>query len=203
MTYEGRRRSALRPFVGRRGIRVRVEREDEEIGALAVRCVADLGPLVSEILSDTRSWAVVGLTSRHGEERPAISPTAVRAITGPQVPIYLISWQVTIPLQRLLPNDLHVFGGAGRVWWPLPRPGRDPASHPLVYDASGEYGRAALADLARAYESTRPPSRTAEEMLLRERNSAEARARRLAKQVERVTRERDQLLHRNARDGGE
>jgi hypothetical protein len=149
--------------IGRpRGQGLRIEREDDKFGALSVRSVEDLDPLVSEIMSDTRSWAVVGLTSRHGEDRPALPPSAVRAIVGSEVPIYLICWRVTIPLQRRLPNDLHVFGGAARVWWPISQPSPSPALHPLVYDSSGVYGQAALADLGSAYQSSRPSRHQAE-----------------------------------------
>lgn len=155
-------RATLSGIGSPRDQRLRIEREDDELGAVPVRSVEDLDPLVSEIMSDRRSWAVVALTSRHGEDRPALSPSAVRAIVGPEVPIYLICWRVTIPLQRRLPNDLHVFGGAARVWWPIFQPSPSPALHPLVYDSSGVYGQAALADLDGAYQSSRLSSRQAE-----------------------------------------
>ena len=84
-----RRHIALSGIGRRRGQGLRSEREDEELGALPARSVEEIDPLVSEIMSDTRSWAVVGLTSRRGEDRPGLSPFAVRAIVGPQVPVYL------------------------------------------------------------------------------------------------------------------
>lgn len=200
------RRRATLPGVGTpRALTLRSTSADEASGALPVRTADELGPLVSEITSDTRSWAVVGLTSRHGQDRPALSPAAVRAIVGPTVPIYLICWRVTISLQKRLPNDLHVFGGAARIWWPMPKPDRRPASHPLVYDGRGEYGTAALADLECAYHASRPPNRQAEQQLRRERDNAEGRARGLSSQVSELTQERDQVApgvatHRRTED---
>lgn len=193
MKQERRRRATLPSVSTPRGLTLRSTSADEESGALPVRTANELGPLVSEITSDTRSWAVVGLTSRHGQDRPALSPAAVRAIVGPTVPIYLICWRVTISLQKRLPNDLHVFGGAARIWWPMPKPDRRPASHPLVYDGSGEYGAAALTDLECAYHASRPPSRQSEQQLRRERDNAEGRARGLASQVSELTQDRDQV----------
>jgi hypothetical protein len=155
-------RASLVGIGGPRRKILRHDRVDEELGAVLVRSVGELDLLVSEIMSNTRSWAVVGLTSCFGKDRPALSLSAVRGIVGPTVPIYLICWRVTIPLQKLLPNDLHVFGGAARIWWPIPQTSLSPASHPLVYDSTGQYGKTALADLESAYRASHPPSELAQ-----------------------------------------
>lgn len=129
--------------------------EDECVGAIAVLGVRQVSFLVSEITSGTRSWPVIGLTARKGEQRPALSPAAVRAIVGPEPLIYLIPHPLTYVLRSQLPDDgLRVSGGAARVWWPMSD--LDPGAHPLIIDRSGEYGDTALADIARVFEQTRP-----------------------------------------------
>lgn len=125
-----RRRHATLPGVGTpRALTLHSTSADEASGALPVRTADELGPLISEITSDTRSWAVIGLTSRHGQDRPALSPATVRAIVGPTVSIYLIWWRVTISLDV----PLH------RIGWVMAMvaSGRAPAIsglsvHPLV-----------------------------------------------------------------------
>lgn len=142
---------------------LRVEPEDERFAALPVRSEIALDRLVSEILSETRSWPIVGLTARWHEERPALAPGDVRAIVGPEVSIHLIAPPLTHALEARLPKGLHVYGGAARIWWPL----RDladlsPAAHPLILDKTGQYGPHALLELGRKFRSSRPPMRPSE-----------------------------------------
>lgn len=156
------RRSLQTPAASseRRSTGLRLLGDEEKVGALPVRDAAELDRLVSEVLSETRTWPVVGLTARFLQDRAALDPATVRAIIGAEPPIYLICWRVTRRLQARLPRGLHVFGGAARIWWPL----KDlPAeSHPLIFDATGQYGAAALEDLAQKFDGTRPTASPAQ-----------------------------------------
>jgi hypothetical protein len=161
-----------------------------EPGVILVWTDSDLEGMCREIGSRGRDYPVVGLTSRQGEDHPALSAAGVREIVGPGVPIYFIpTGPLTHTLQGMLPDGLHVFGGAARVWWPY-APG-DPLSHPLVLDPGGVYGEESLKELARQF-NVNPRLRIV--LLERQRTQAEGRSRRLGEQLRTVSCERDEAL---------
>lgn len=167
-------------------------------GVIVVWTDRDLEGMCREIGSRGRHYPVVGLTSRPGEGHPALSAAGVRGVVGPGVPIYFIpTGPLTHTLQGMLPDGLHVFGGAARVWWPYAL--RDPFSHPLVLDPGGVYGENSLKELARQL-NVNPRLRIV--LLERQRTQAEGRSRRLGEQLRTVSCERDEaLVHAQAAEG--
>lgn len=122
--------------------------------AVMVSCTAAVRALCEEIRDPSRTYPVVGLTSRRGEGEPALAAVEVHALVGDDVPIYFIpTGRPTVTLKWLLPERLNVFGGAARVWWPGVSVDSDPAAHPLIYDPHGVYGRRSIEELARCFRA--------------------------------------------------
>jgi hypothetical protein len=149
----------------------------------------DVERLATEITHHRRDFWIVVVTARRGELVPSISPAAVREIVGPNVPIVHLKSLLATHLQKLLPDKLHVYGGALRVY----RPGvyDDPFANPLLYDATGEYGDDILDWLGRIFTPTRarPPVLSPDEQILVLEHDLE-KARRARKRETKILRRR-------------
>lgn len=158
---------------------------DGEAGVPVASSIASVCSVCDEILSASRQVALIGLTSRPGEQSPAVSALAVRQIVGDEVGVYFIpTGELTYALCELLPERLGVFGGAARLWWPGVSEASDPRDHPLIYDGAGDYGDSTLTRIAAAYRNGPPRSyRSVEGETL----------------LERVVRQRDEALRENER----
>lgn len=161
-----------------------------------IRDTDGLDGLVNDVLSERRWYPIVGLTTRPRELRPSLDPARVRGIVGKTVPIYVIATAMTRPLERMLPKGLRVFGGAVRLWWPIPR--LDPDSHPLIYDPSGQYGEASLRELQSQFASTRVPTRRSEVLLEARLTDAEDRVQQLSEDLNTVILQCNRLLRERA-----
>jgi hypothetical protein len=128
--------------------------------------IEDVGRLAREIGHRRRDFWIVVITARRTQVTPSVSPTAVREIVGPDVPIVHLKSLLATHLQTLLPEKLQVYGGALRVY----RPGvyDDPFANPLLYDPTGEYGEEILDWLGRIFTPTRarPPHLSPEQLIL-------------------------------------
>jgi len=126
----------------------------------------DVERLAREIGHHKRDFWIVVITARRTQVTPSVSPTAVREIVGPKVPIIHLRSLLATHLQTLLPKKLQVYGGALRVY----RPGvyDDPFANPLLYDPTGEYGEEILDWLGRIFTPTRarPPHLSPEQQIL-------------------------------------
>jgi hypothetical protein len=148
--------------------------------------------LSSLLRSRERVEPVVGLTSLAGQTEPSVSPVLVREIVGSEALVYFIpTGYLTFKLQEMLPDGLHVFDGAIRIWWPGLTDRSSPLDHPLVFA-----GDDALGELARQFEETRPLSKRRERVLERQRSQAEERNRQLERLLQGVERDRDLALNR-------
>jgi hypothetical protein len=173
-----------------------------ELGLVELSSEGELSSLVKEILDPGRDYPIVCLTARSAEHDPALEPRAVRAIIGPEIPIYLICEQrLTRALSERLPPRFDVWGGAARVWWPGVSKDADPLEHALIYDPSGSYGGDCLERLAAEFATPERPQLTLKQQLvLAERQRAELAGRvgRLERALAEMRSERDEALSATA-----
>lgn len=111
-----------------------------------------LRSLVERLLDPKRVTPIVALSSRAGEREPAISPEEARQAIGdgPEI-VSLPTGPLTFLLAELLSNELGVFGGAARIWWPGLTVESHPLDHPLIYERHGVYGTKAIKRLGDSY----------------------------------------------------
>jgi hypothetical protein len=126
----------------------------------------DVERLAREIGHHKRAFWIVVITARRNQVTPSVSPTAVREIVGPGIPVVHLKSLLATHLQTLLPERLQVYGGALRVY----RPGvyANPFANPLLFDPTGEYGEEILNWLGRIFTPTRarPPELSPEQQVL-------------------------------------
>ncbi|MCK9248673.1 MAG: hypothetical protein M0P31_06815 [Solirubrobacteraceae bacterium] len=125
----------------------RPRRADDRLDVAAT--VEDALRLAREVRDAARTRPIVCLSTRAGEDRPALDPRDVREIAGRDVLLRAVrTGPASRALAEELPPRLGVFGGAARVWWPGVDDDADPRAHPLVMDRTGRYGRRSLEILA-------------------------------------------------------
>lgn len=117
---------------------------------IAVTASEDQGAqLAAEVLDPGRRQPIVCLSTRAGEDRPALDVRRVREAVGRGVLLRAVrTGPASRALSACLPPQLGVFGGAARIWWPGVDEHADPRAHPLILDRAGRYGRRALEVLA-------------------------------------------------------
>jgi hypothetical protein len=170
--------------------------ELQDAGCVELRTDAELSALAYRVLDPRRNHPIVCLTTRLGDAAPALSPSAVRAIVGAKVPIYIVS---TGPpsrrLSALLPAGLDVWNGAARIWWPGLSDGGDPAEHPRIYDPTGRYGKDSLEQLAASFRARRAEAAVERRLAVAERERAklQRRVRRLETELDAAHREPPRL----------
>ncbi|CAB4924469.1 unannotated protein [freshwater metagenome] len=121
--------------------------------------------LAAEVMDPERTEPIVCLSTRPGEDRPAFDHHRVRKEIGRDAIIRAVrTGPASRFLSQLLPQQLGVFGGAARIWWPGVDDDSDPRDHPLVLDRMGRYGPRAVEVLAERFAegpptgpSKRPP----------------------------------------------
>lgn len=113
--------------------------------------------LAGEVLDPERTEPIVCLSTRAGEDRPALDPRTVRKLVGREVLLRAVR---TGPISRLvstlLPPQMGVFGGAVRIWWPGVDDASDPSAHPLILDRTGRYGSRAIEALRERFAEGPP-----------------------------------------------
>ncbi|MGE4427373.1 MAG: hypothetical protein AB7G37_13050 [Solirubrobacteraceae bacterium] len=110
-----------------------------------VATVEDALRLAAEVRDRERTRPIVCLSTKAGEDRPALDPRSVREAVGRNVDLRAVrTGPASRALAEHLPPQLGVFGGAARVWWPGVDDRTDPRAHPLVMDRTGRYGRRSL-----------------------------------------------------------
>jgi len=115
-----------------------------------------LREIVKEIRRADRVAPVVAITSRSGQREPVLPAQRVREIVGPSARLCFIpTGHLTRALAVQLGERLAVADGAARIWWARPS-GRHADRHPLIQAPADGDGEAALAELARALNATRP-----------------------------------------------
>ena len=114
--------------------------------------------LYQDIVRPDRVYPIVGLSCQYHSTDPPMSPQRVREVIWESVPIYVIESRESRALEKLL-NGLGAYNGAVRVWWPGVDPDSEQKWHPLIYDATGEYGEEAIQQLAEVF-AHRPPDST-------------------------------------------
>lgn len=123
---------------------------------IVVETMRQLHGLCAEILS-RRDGPMVALTLGEDGARPVLACCELRALVGPDVPIYLIPDDNLLHgMRELLGGRLAVDRGAVRIWWPGAHRGCDPGDHPAVLALDDEPERVTLAELALRFDLTRP-----------------------------------------------
>jgi hypothetical protein len=160
----------------------------------------DVEKLADSITHRKRDFWIVVLTSRRWvdddppEVNPAVPPMVVREIVGPNTPIVHLKSRLATHLQTLLPPGLGVYGGALRIY----RPGvfEDPFAHPLLYDATGEYGADILDWLGRLVTPsvTHPPSLSLEERVVTLEHALDQASRARRRETKILRRRYEQLI---------
>lgn len=116
---------------------------------LLVQNHAEVQELAEAVLDPDREDLVVVLTSRGKDQWPPLDVDAVRAIVGPAARIYLLpTGGLSLDLSERLPGHLAPYNGSVGVWLPGFGPESNHREHPIVFDATGEYGMRALRQLA-------------------------------------------------------
>lgn len=133
---------------------------------IPVAATEDQGELLAaEVMDPDRTEPIVCLSTRAGEDRPAFDHHRVRKEVGRDAIIRAVrTGPASRFLSQLLPQQLGVFGGAARIWWPGVDDDSDPRDHPLILDRMGRYGPRAIEVLGERFAegppagpSKRPP----------------------------------------------
>jgi hypothetical protein len=123
---------------------------------IAIETMQELRGLCAEVFT-RRDGPLVALTLGEDGAGPVLACRDVRALVGPDVPIYLIrDGELLHAMRELLGGRLAVDRGAVRIWWPGAHPGCDSGDHPAVLALDGEPQRVTLEELALQFELTRP-----------------------------------------------
>lgn len=112
---------------------------------------AEVAQLAGLVLDPARRELVVVLSSRSGEGVPSLDAEDVRQVVGASALIYfLVTGTFSIHFADRMPGRRGPFNGSLRVWLPGFSGESDHREHPSVFDPTGEYGAAALRQLAYA-----------------------------------------------------
>ena len=178
-----------------------------ELGVVDVRTKRELGDLVTHLLSD-RGQPVVALAAIEGAELAVLPPRSVRAIIGPDPPIYAILQEGLLRrLTDALGSALTLTAGAARIWWPGLASGSDPRDHPLVSPIEVVRAGGLLEEFARRFDLSRPRVREEIRRLDEARAAVEGQLQRTRDQlanterhvrVEQVERHREQTRAESA-----
>jgi len=138
------------PRTGRRARRPATRRpRPVDLGIAIAASEDEGGRLAEEVLDPERRQPIVCLSTRPGEDRPALDVRRVRELVGRGVELRAVrTGPASRALSAALPPQLGVFGGAARIWWPGVDDRTDPRAHPLILDRAGRYGPRALEVLA-------------------------------------------------------
>jgi hypothetical protein len=153
--------------------------------------VEDVRSLANDILREDRQTPIVCLTSRSGEDVPAMDPTDVRGVVGRKALVWFVrTGDMTTMLQRRL-GRFGVTDGAVRIYWAGVGRDSDQRDHPLIHDPYHTYGIEMVKRLRHfwelgpnAYNALPTAIQKELELLRRQRTRGFAEAARLSKQVE-------------------
>lgn len=85
------------------------------------------------LLSSSRTFPVVAITTPPGEQHPLIDPDRLaKELAGKATVVLLETGEATWALSAALPKRLDVYGGAARIWWPGLTRESDPFDHVLL-----------------------------------------------------------------------
>lgn len=101
----------------------------------------DIATLAGRVIDPSRNNAVIGLTTPGYLSRPLVDPDDLaHTLAGLNCEIWVITQRTHAwALTEALPPGLDVYGGAARIWWPIPAGHEeDPRRHPrfTVFSAS-------------------------------------------------------------------
>jgi predicted RNA-binding protein with RPS1 domain len=128
----------------------------------AVRWIAtdrDVQALARLVADPERPIPLVGITVQPELERPMLDVDALATELGERAEVWVIpnkqhQWQLT----EELPEGLDVYGGAVRVWWPIPDPAAlQPTEHPTFNVFSEEDAARAVRDVVDYLTTERQP----------------------------------------------
>ena len=97
-----------------------------------VEAAPDVSELAARVVDPSRELAVVCVTTQPYLQRPMLDVDSLAARVG-EAELWVVTrphhgWQLT----EALPPDLDVYGGATRIWWPIPSvDATDPRDHPI------------------------------------------------------------------------
>ena len=101
---------------------------------------ADVENLVQQLFSATRTEPVVAVTVSSRATEPYLDVKKLAAVVDPVPVVVLPTQELTWELTSLLPDELGVYGGAARIWWPGLTEQDQPYRHPLVFAYSADEG---------------------------------------------------------------
>jgi hypothetical protein len=130
--------------------------EGDDAGCLTVETTAQLRGLCAEILG-RRERPVVGLTLQLDDDDLVLLRGDVRALVGPDVPIYVIyDEELLHSMRERLGARLALNRGEARVWWPGATVRSDPSDHPAVLALEGDSPRVTLEEFAQQFALSSP-----------------------------------------------
>ena len=100
--------------------------------------------LVHHLFAPGRTEPLVAVTVSSRVTEPFLDVEKLAALVDPVPVVLLATQELTWELTGRLPDDLGVFGGAARIWWPGFTARDLPYRHPLVFAYSPEEGDRAV-----------------------------------------------------------
>ena len=100
----------------------------------------DVDDLVRQLLEPGRREPLIAVTVSSRATEPFLDVEKLAALVAPVPVVLLPTQELTWELTSLLPDDLGVYGGAARIWWPGLTVRDQPYRHPLVFAYSPEEG---------------------------------------------------------------
>lgn len=167
--------------------------------------------LVDEIIHPSRQRPILLITPAGTRSGPRIHadqlPPHIQALADIRV---LASTAAVLRLSDLLPKELHVYGGAARIYWPQLSLTHGRHQHPVILAFEDTDPAAPLAQITSALESWRPPGSqddwgseapTARRQNLRRLHRDLSRAHNTASQAERRAEAAEQRADTAEREG--
>lgn len=113
-----------------------------------VATMHDVSSLVQQLFAADRREPLVAVTVASRVDHPFIDVEKLAAEIDPVPVVLLATQELTWELTSLLPNELGVYGGAARIWWPGLTETDSPYRHPLVFAYNPEEGARAARRIA-------------------------------------------------------
>ena len=96
--------------------------------------------LVQQLFAPGRREPLIAVTVSSRATEPFLDVERLAVLVDPVPVVLLATQELTWELTSLLPDDLGVYGGAARIWWPGLTEQDQPHRHPLVFAYSPEEG---------------------------------------------------------------
>jgi hypothetical protein len=119
------------------------------VSSARLKTSGEVAALVAHIRDPARTSPVLVVTTRHKAVEPLIDVAALSKAVDPVFVRVLPTGDLTWELTALLPDELGVFGGAARIWWPGYADTDAREKHPLYFVWSEAEASAAVRRIAR------------------------------------------------------